>query len=308
MCWSCSAAGGRMNGAEGTQQIFVLLSNYQKNFAWFQFWVCDLFSHRIAGFLDSFKLKKIMLSVENNLIILLFSTDRAIFNGYGYFQQPIQNNMWFHRYFKKACYFQEIRLFQITPITLSVENSDFFFHRKSSFHFKSSNKNLQKINEFICLVLQIHLETRLPALWFWGVEIKQNVFDASNLNVHFKNENISANIPCQNNPECFRWACFAVPIKTARPESWFLDENKFVAVTQHWIPSTPIGWCHGCLLAVNSEINGIWWAHAILLLSRNGVISERTSNDWLNSYFYSSHTIPCCFNRNYWSWMLLSQA
>ena len=64
------------------------------------------------------------------------------------------------------------------------------------------------------------LETRLPVLRFRGVKImqKQNVFGTSNFNVHFKNENISANIPCQNNAEYFRHTCFAVLIETARRE------------------------------------------------------------------------------------------
>jgi hypothetical protein len=52
----------------------------------------------------------------------------------------------------------------------------------------------------------------------------QNVFDNGNFNVHFKNENISANLPCQNNAECFRRACFAVPIETAGRDPQFPDE------------------------------------------------------------------------------------
>jgi hypothetical protein len=68
-----------------------------KNLAWLQFWVCDLCSHRITGFLDSFKLKKITLSVENNL--------------YYPSNSPYKITCTFNAIFKKAHYFQEIRLF-----------------------------------------------------------------------------------------------------------------------------------------------------------------------------------------------------
>jgi hypothetical protein len=59
----------------------------------------------------------------------------------------------------------------------------------------------------------------------------QNVFIASNFNMHFKNENISANLPCRNNAECFRRACFAVLIETAGGEPRFPDENATVDKT-----------------------------------------------------------------------------
>jgi hypothetical protein len=53
----------------------------------------------------------------------------------------------------------------------------------------------------------------------------QNVFVACCFNLHFENKNISANLPCQNNAECFRRACFAMPVKTTGREPHFLDED-----------------------------------------------------------------------------------
>jgi hypothetical protein len=42
-----------------------------------------------------------------------------------------------------------------------------------------------------------------------------------------KMKNISANLPCRNNADCFRRACVAVPSKTAGREPWFSDEFAF---------------------------------------------------------------------------------
>ena len=71
----------------------------------------------------------------------------------------------------------------------------------------------------------IHLET--PAGLSTPNKIMQNVFVAGNFNVHFKNENNSANLPSQNNAECFQCTCFAVLIKTTGREPLFPDEHAY---------------------------------------------------------------------------------
>ena len=95
-------------------------------------------------------------------------------------------------------------------------------------------KNLlirKKINESV-KNLKIHKKCKFiskpgfPPCSFRGVKIMLNVFTASNCNVYFKNENISENLPCRNNSECFHGACFALPIKTAGREPRFPDENR----------------------------------------------------------------------------------
>ena len=60
-------------------------------------------------------------------------------------------------------------------MTLSIENSDFFFHRKLPLHFKSSNKNLQKkriyllssANKFVAVTQHWIPSAPVPDYHFW---------------------------------------------------------------------------------------------------------------------------------------------
>ena len=72
--------------------------------------------------------------------------------------QPIQNNMCVHRYFQESSLFSRNKvIIKSRPQRYLLKIAISSFTESRHFTSKSSNKKLQKINEFIRWVLQINL-------------------------------------------------------------------------------------------------------------------------------------------------------